>query len=495
MIRSIPPASAHLALRPVPGPAADDRPALGDLAAEPVENLVARSVGTWVVITGLEGGPAGPAGGPRRGVGERRVVDVLVADDRRGRAGGRPGRRSGRRTGRASASGSWNGLPGASSAETPPQRDHDDGRRRRAGRGPRPSARPSAAFSSGVVRIRVTDGLCAWNSRPANRSGTVALGPKLTMSSAPTLTTCGIPRRHGRLQPVGPGREDAADQLVGQLGRRQVEHARRPGRRGSGPPSPGRRRPWRGRRPPRSPRPRARAAPGRRRGSSRRTSSPRRPAGRRRRRLGGRGGRTIPAIAMRGVGQGGPRQPVQAGEVGDRVDHHDVAAADERPGLAAGQGADHHLRQAERQGPHRRRADHRPRRAAEPEDSLDPALAAQVGRRSRRPPAPPSATASPRSPRSRTASAEVPARRKTSSRSMSGANAGGPSEPASMTSVSSPCAAEQVADEGRARPPSCRASRRGRRASVATRLRRSRRSTAAGATGRRLTPGRPRRSS
>ena len=32
-------------------------------------------------------------------------------------------------------------------------------------------------------------------------------------------------RRAGRLEPVGPGREHAADELVGELGRRHVEHA------------------------------------------------------------------------------------------------------------------------------------------------------------------------------------------------------------------------------------------------------------------------------
>ena len=50
-------------------------------------------------------------------------------------------------------------------------------------------------------------------------------GPKLTMSSAPSETTCGTPGRAGGLQPVGAGREHAADELVGELGRRRVEHA------------------------------------------------------------------------------------------------------------------------------------------------------------------------------------------------------------------------------------------------------------------------------
>ena len=45
------------------------------------------------------------------------------------------------------------------------------------------------------------------------------------MSSAPSETTCGSPSSPGRLQPVGAGREDAADELVGELGRRDVEHA------------------------------------------------------------------------------------------------------------------------------------------------------------------------------------------------------------------------------------------------------------------------------
>ena len=45
------------------------------------------------------------------------------------------------------------------------------------------------------------------------------------MSSAPSETTCGTPAPAGRLQPVRPGREHAADQVVGELRRREVEDA------------------------------------------------------------------------------------------------------------------------------------------------------------------------------------------------------------------------------------------------------------------------------
>ena len=52
---------------------------------------------------------------------------------------------------------------------------------------------PSSAHSSGVVRISVTVGLCTYRFRERNCSGTVSIGPKFTMSSAPSETTCGTP--------------------------------------------------------------------------------------------------------------------------------------------------------------------------------------------------------------------------------------------------------------------------------------------------------------
>src|SRR5581483_2245677 len=88
----------------------------------------------------------------------------------------------------ASASGSQNGWPGASSAETPPS-----GRKKRTGPSiwlsRSPIHRPIRSFSSGVVRINVTCGLWTWNLRLAKRSGMVSGAPKLTMSSAPAEPT------------------------------------------------------------------------------------------------------------------------------------------------------------------------------------------------------------------------------------------------------------------------------------------------------------------
>ena len=89
----------------------------------------------------------------------------------------------------------------------------------------RPISRPSSRHSSGVVRISVTVGLWTYRVRLSKRGGTVSRGPKLTMSSAPSDTTCGTPGRAGRRQPFGPGGEHAADELVGELGRRHVEDA------------------------------------------------------------------------------------------------------------------------------------------------------------------------------------------------------------------------------------------------------------------------------
>src|SRR5690606_13568341 len=90
-----------------------------------------------------------------------------------------------------SASGSSNGWPGASMADTPLS-----GRRKRTG----PSIRlrretmnsPMRRFSSGVVRISVTCALWTWNRRSANCVGTVSRAPKFTMSTAPTDPTYGI---------------------------------------------------------------------------------------------------------------------------------------------------------------------------------------------------------------------------------------------------------------------------------------------------------------
>jgi hypothetical protein len=56
--------------------------------------------------------------------------------------------------------------------------------------------------------------------------------------------------------------------------------------------------------------------------------------------------------------------PVQSADVDDGRDHHDVLDADESPHIAARQRGHHHLRNPERQGAHRCRADRRARAAA-----------------------------------------------------------------------------------------------------------------------------------
>ena len=45
------------------------------------------------------------------------------------------------------------------------------------------------------------------------------------MSSAPSEMTCGTPCSPAAVSRSGPRRQDAADQLVGQLRRGEVEHA------------------------------------------------------------------------------------------------------------------------------------------------------------------------------------------------------------------------------------------------------------------------------
>ena len=48
-------------------------------------------------------------------------------------------------------------------------------------------------------------------------------GPKFTMSSAPSETTCGTPAAPAAFKPVRPGGKHPSDQLVGELGGGQVE--------------------------------------------------------------------------------------------------------------------------------------------------------------------------------------------------------------------------------------------------------------------------------
>mmetsp|Transcript_68699 Transcript_68699/g.138140 ORF Transcript_68699/g.138140 Transcript_68699/m.138140 type:complete len:281 (-) Transcript_68699:324-1166(-) len=90
----------------------------------------------------------------------------------------------------ARASGSSNGSPVVSIAETPAS-----GKSKVKG----PCALLSFSHmtwatrlsSSALVRMRVTCALCTCNLRPLNFSGTVSTLPKLTMSNAPTETTAG----------------------------------------------------------------------------------------------------------------------------------------------------------------------------------------------------------------------------------------------------------------------------------------------------------------
>ena len=85
-----------------------------------------------------------------------------------------------------------------------------------------------------------------------------------------------------------------------------------------------------------------------------------------------------------GVGQHRPRQPVDAGDVDDRVHHRDVLGPDVGAGVPRGDGRDHQLRHADRQGAHGAGADRGPGRAADRDDAVEPALGAQPRRDDRR---------------------------------------------------------------------------------------------------------------
>ncbi|PIL25875.1 hypothetical protein GSI_11628 [Ganoderma sinense ZZ0214-1] len=65
---------------------------------------------------------------------------------------------------------------------------------------------PSCAHSSGLVRMSDTQGLCAYSLLPCSFhfSGTVSIGPKFTISSAPSDTTCGTPLRAAASSRCGP---------------------------------------------------------------------------------------------------------------------------------------------------------------------------------------------------------------------------------------------------------------------------------------------------
>ena len=213
MIRSAPPASAHLAERPVPAPA----PMIG-LPCVDLARAAARAPrsASRVALDQL----VQPVG---HRVGERGVVDV----QRRARAPRRLGRasRAAPSNSASSAAGSWNGPPSVAIIETP-----FSGTNSAVG----PVARGELARRSGGRARRTPPASCASASPsgcgrrgcgPRTARGTVSRGPKLTMSSAPSETTCGSPSSPAASSRSGPGREHAADEVVGQLGRRHVEHA------------------------------------------------------------------------------------------------------------------------------------------------------------------------------------------------------------------------------------------------------------------------------
>src|SRR6266851_760745 len=80
--------------------------------------------------------------------------------------------------------------------------------------------RPSSALSLGVVSMSVTEGLWTYRLRDSNCGGTVSRAPKLTMSNAPTDTTCGTPslpaisRRSGPAESTPPTSSSASSVVV-----------------------------------------------------------------------------------------------------------------------------------------------------------------------------------------------------------------------------------------------------------------------------------------
>ena len=182
-----------------------------------------------------------------------RIVDVHVRPrpPPRGHAGRASSPRSSRRwpSGRGTAS-------VASSAETPPARQEQRGRAGRVAQlGGHPPAELAHLLPCGahqgdgrIVHVEARG--------PSKRSGTVSRGPKLTMSRAPRPTTCGSPAGRRAVSRSGPADQHATDQVVGQLGGGEVEHAGQQSADRRGLRAPGRRTRWRGR-----PVPRSRARP------------------------------------------------------------------------------------------------------------------------------------------------------------------------------------------------------------------------------------------
>ena len=115
--------------------------------------------------------------------------------------------------------------PATAIAETPRSGTKTATGPRRGGELPRRSAGRARAHSSGVVRISVTVGVVYVQVASPNRCGTVSRGPKLTMSRAPSETTCGSPcppaasRRSGPAERTPPTSSSASSVVV------EVEHA------------------------------------------------------------------------------------------------------------------------------------------------------------------------------------------------------------------------------------------------------------------------------
>ena len=86
----------------------------------------------------------------------------------------------------------------------------------------------------------------------------------------------------------------------------------------------------------------------------------------------------MPAIAFAAFVSTVRADAIESADVDDGMHHEDIANADPLLDLAAGQGANHELRHAERQGAHRRGADGGAGRPAETENAVDLALAMQL---------------------------------------------------------------------------------------------------------------------
>ena len=100
--------------------------------------------------------------------------------------------------------------------------------------------------------------------------------------------------------------------------------------------------------------------------------------------LGHLAGLHHPRHRLRGAREHGAADAIEAEDVDHRVQHQDVLRADEVTDRARGERAHHQLRHAERQRAHRRRSDRRARGAADSDHAGDAALAMAAQRDDRR---------------------------------------------------------------------------------------------------------------